>query len=182
MKLLSVDWLVLLCSVAGWDSVLETVDDAGVSGRAKELDIDILVELTDAPVPKLDEVAATLELALAEVGPTATVEEGKKLKDGMVLLSIKVNDRDIEVEDMGAVGAEAPLVVDTTAVDDDAEEVSEYENVINFWDKDGVDCVSSADDEDVSLAKDVVDGVAMLLVFANLYTFDAPAVSRHRNL
>lgn len=151
---------------------VEVVEESGLSGRFNELDIESTNELADevAAVPNVEPATSVVE------GPlTATVEEGKKLKEGMVLLSIKVNDREIEVEDVDSGVAVVSLVVEVTAVDG-VERNSDVENV----DSDGS---PSADEDEASIADDVDDDVtAMLEVFANLYTLDAAPASRHRNL
>lgn len=128
---------------------------------------------------KVDDVTAVpmLELVTSVVeGPlTGTVEEGKKLKEGIVLLSIRVNDREIEVEDVDPVAAEVSLAGEVTAVDDEVERASDVENVV-------CDGSPSTDEEEASFTKDVDDETATLDVFANLYTFDTPPASRHLNL
>ncbi|XXH01224.1 hypothetical protein Hte_007578 [Hypoxylon texense] len=178
VELLDTGWLGSLCDEVDWDSALETAEDAGVSGRVNELDIDSAVELTEEDsIPDDATAVPTLELVTSVVeGPlTGTVEEGKKLKEGIVLLSIKVIDREIEVEDVDAAAAEVSLVGEVAKVDDEVERASDVEKEI-------CDGSLSVDEDEASFADEVDDETATLEVFANLYTFDTPPASRHRNL
>ena len=82
---------------------------------------------------ELGDDAAALELETAkfvpEGDPTSTVEDGKILIVGMVLLSMRVNDRDIEVE-LGPATDETSLLLDRVAVDDESEALSVVKNVV----------------------------------------------------
>lgn len=103
--------------------------DAGGSDR--EVNRDDAVDSSGRLFVELDTVATALELekVVSTVGkdPISTVEDGKMLNDGIVLLSIRVNDRDMEVE-VDPAEVDMSLVLEATPVEDEAEIVSDVIN------------------------------------------------------
>lgn len=178
---------VTLGNVTSCDSALETVEDAGVSGRSKELDIP--VDFVDGVAFRTDDdVLATLVVefvtSVVEADSIATVEDGNMLTVGMVVLSLRVNDREMEIEAVDAVedaesvestedtelpGTEGMCALELTTADDEADKVADFKSVIEkvIRDEDSVDASPSADAEEPA-SEDVVGVVAMLLVFAKL--------------
>lgn len=114
--------------MAEWDSDFEVVEDDGVIGRDKEVVIDKLVESRDEFSAELDDAALVVGFGTVPLvtggEPTSTVVDGRILKVGIVLLSIRVNDRDIEVDPVEVDGA---LVLEAIVVDDERASVIENE-------------------------------------------------------